>query len=222
MNPVTCKSNEMRIEQIPVSESENTSVPNSKHTPSSDEQLAVLAQQGDAAAETQLLEKYKPLVRARAREMYLAGGDRDDLIQEGMLGLFKAVRSYDPEREASFSTYATLLVARQIYNAVAAAQRQKHQALNHSVSMTEIEEQQDGLLMGTAESPEAIVTDLENTRELKERIFERLSPMEKKVLEQYLEGYDYLQIASRMNRPPKSIDNALQRIRGKVSRLIFE
>ena len=187
----------------------------------SDEQLVRQAQQGDAAAEALLLEKYKPLVRSRARELFLAGGDRDDLLQEGMLGLFKAVRTYDPEREASFGTYARLLVSRQIYNAVAAAQRQKHQALNQSVSMTEIEEQQDTMALGTAQSPESIVMDLENARELRETIFSLLSPMEKKVLEQYLEGYDYLQIAARMDRPAKSIDNALQRIRGKVARLVF-
>ena len=187
----------------------------------SDEQLVRQAQQGDAAAEALLLEKYKPLVRSRARELFLAGGDRDDLLQEGMLGLFKAVRTYDPEREASFGTYARLLVSRQIYNAVAAAQRQKHQALNQSVSMTEIEEQQDTMALGTAQSPESIVMDLENARELRETIFSLLSPMEKKVLEQYLEGYDYLQIAARMGRPAKSIDNALQRIRGKVARLVF-
>lgn len=187
----------------------------------SDEQLVRQAQQGDAAAEALLLEKYKPLVRSRARELFLAGGDRDDLLQEGMLGLFKAVRTYDPEREASFGTYARLLVSRQIYTAVAAAQRQKHQALNQSVSMTEIEEQQDTMALGTAQSPESIVMDLENARELRETIFSLLSPMEKKVLEQYLEGYDYLQIAARMGRPAKSIDNALQRIRGKVARLVF-
>ena len=187
-----------------------------------DEQLVLLAQSGDAAAEALILEKYKPLVRSRARELFLAGGDRDDLLQEGMLGLFKAVRNYDPQREASFGTYARLLVTRQIYNAVAAAQRQKHQALNQSVSMTEIEEQQDTLALGTAESPESIVMDLENARELREKIFGLLSPMEKKVLEQYLEGYDYLQIAAQMSRPAKSIDNALQRIRGKVARLVFE
>lgn len=200
--------------------SENTAVHEDKPA-AADEQLAALAQQGDAAAEAQLLEKYKPLVRARARELFLAGGDRDDLLQEGMLGLFKAVRSYDPEREASFGTYARLLVTRQIYNAVAAAQRQKHQALNQSVSMTEIEEQQETSLLGVSQSPETIVMDLENARELREEIFSLLSPMEKKVLGLYLEGYDYLQIAASMKRQPKSIDNALQRIRGKVARHAF-
>ncbi len=188
----------------------------------SDEELAARARQGDAAAETLLLEKYKPLVRSRARELFLAGGDREDLIQEGMLGLLKAVRSYDPNREASFGTYARLVVSRQIYSALAAAQRQKHQALNQSVSMEEIEEQQDRLALGTSDSPEAILLDLENARELREMIFAALSPMEKKVLALYLEGYDYLQIAARMERPVKSIDNALQRIRGKVARMVFQ
>lgn len=192
------------------------------NTAASDEELAVRARQGDAAAETLLLEKYKPLVRSRARELFLAGGDREDLIQEGMLGLLKAVRSYDPKREASFGTYARLVVSRQIYSALAAAQRQKHQALNQSVSMEEIEEQQDRLALGTSDSPEAILLDLENARELREMIFAALSPMEKKVLALYLEGYDYLQIAARMERPVKSIDNALQRIRGKVARMVFQ
>ena len=192
------------------------------NTAVSDEELAARARQGDAAAETLLLEKYKPLVRSRARELFLAGGDREDLIQEGMLGLLKAVRSYDPKREASFGTYARVVVSRQIYSALAAAQRQKHQALNQSVSMEEIEEQQDRLALGTSDSPEAILLDLENARELREMIFAALSPMEKKVLALYLEGYDYLQIAARMERPVKSIDNALQRIRGKVARMVFQ
>ena len=192
------------------------------NTAASDEELAARARQGDAAAETMLLEKYKPLVRSRARELFLAGGDREDLIQEGMLGLLKAVRSYDPKREASFGTYARVVVSRQIYSALAAAQRQKHQALNQSVSMEEIEEQQDRLALGTSDSPEAILLDLENARELREMIFAALSPMEKKVLALYLEGYDYLQIAARMERPVKSIDNALQRIRGKVARMVFQ
>ncbi len=184
-----------------------------------DEELLALAQQGDEAAEEYLLEKYKPLVRSRARELYLAGGEQDDLLQEGMLGLFKAIRRYDPEREAAFATYARLLISRQIYSAIASSQRQKHQALNQSVSMTEWEEQQESGLTAAAESPESIVLDLENTRELRRQIDGLLSPMERKVLEYYLNGYDYLQIASKMNRPAKSIDNALQRIRGKVSRL---
>ena len=192
------------------------------NTAVSDEELAARARQGDAAAETLLLEKYKPLVRSRARELFLVGGDREDLIQEGMLGLLKAVRSYDPKREASFGTYARVVVSRQIYSALAAAQRQKHQALNQSVSMEEIEEQQDRLALGTSDSPEAILLDLENARELREMIFAALSPMEKKVLALYLEGYDYLQIAARMERPVKSIDNALQRIRGKVARMVFQ
>ena len=187
-----------------------------------DEELLALAQKGDETAEEYLLEKYKPLVRSRARELYLAGGEQDDLLQEGMLGLFKAIRKYDPAREASFATYARLLISRQIYTAIASSQRQKHQALNLSVSMTEWEEQQENGAAAAAESPESIVLDLENTRELRKKIDELLSPMERKVLEYYLNGYDYLQIAEKMNKPAKSIDNALQRIRSKVSKMLFQ
>ncbi len=186
-----------------------------------DEELLLEAQNGDEAAETYLLEKYKPLVRSRARELYLAGGDREDLLQEGMLGLFKAIRGYDASREASFATYARLLISRQIYSAVEASQRQKHQALNRSVPISEMEGDDAVSAIGAAESAEDIVLDLEHTRELREKIDTLLSPMERRVLALYLQGYDYLQIADRMGRPAKSIDNALQRIRGKVSRLLF-
>ncbi len=186
-----------------------------------DEEILRFAQRGDEAAEEFLLEKYKPLVRSRARELYLAGGEQEDLLQEGMLGLFKAIRRYDSDREASFATYARLLISRQIYSAITSSQRQKHQALNQSVSMTEWEEQQEKGSTAAAESAESIVLDLENTRELRNKINALLSPMEHKVLEYYLSGYDYLQIAEQLNRPAKSIDNALQRIRAKVSRLMF-
>ena len=124
-------------------------------------------------------------------------------------------------REASFATYARLLISRQIYSAVEASQRQKHQALNRSVPISEMEGDDAVSAIGAAESAEDIVLDLEHTRELREKIDTLLSPMERRVLALYLQGYDYLQIADRMGRPAKSIDNALQRIRGKVSRLLF-
>lgn len=190
-------------------------------TEKTDEQLLVLAQQGDETSETILLEKYKPLVRSRARELFLAGGDHDDLLQEGMLGLFKAIRSYDSARGISFGAYARVLISRQIGRAILAAQRQKHHPLNQSVSLTEIEERQGDGVLGTAASPETILLELENTRELRAQIDALLSPMERKVLEQYLLGYDYLQIAEAMKKPTKSIDNALQRIRRKVAALLF-
>ncbi|MCF0145362.1 MAG: sigma-70 family RNA polymerase sigma factor [Eubacterium sp.] len=183
-----------------------------------DEELALLSQKGDEGAEEYLLEKFKALVRIRARELFLAGGEQEDLLQEGMLGLFKAIRHYDPDKEASFQTFARLLVSRQIYNAIAVSQRQKNQALNQSVSVDDLDE----CMRGTAESPENIVLGLENARELRQKIDEALSPLEKEVLEQYLDGVDYLQIASDMKRTPKSIDNALQRIRAKVSRLLWQ
>ena len=186
-----------------------------------DEELLALAQRGDEVSETILLEKYKPLVRARARELYLAGGDHDDLLQEGMLGLFKAIRSYDAARGISFGAYARVLISRQISRAILAAQRQKHHPLNQSVSFAEIEERQGEQALGTVSSPETILLELENTRELRGKIDALLSPMERKVLEAYLAGYDYLQIAEAMGKPAKSIDNALQRIRRKVASLLF-
>lgn len=185
-----------------------------------DEELLACAKAGDENAEEILLEKYKPLVRARARELFLVGGDQDDLLQEGMLGLFKAIRHYDPSEEASFATYARLLISRQMYTAIESARRQKHRALNASIPMSDLEEQQEDSLLGTAESPEAIVLDLERTQELRAAIDEALSPMERKVLDVYLQGYDYQQIAEQMGRSPKSIDNALQRIRTKAAKIV--
>ena len=186
-----------------------------------DEELLTLTQTGDEEAETRLLEKYKPLVRACARELYLAGGEKEDLIQEGMMGLFKAIRSYNAEKGASFATYARLLISRQIYNAVAAAQRQKHQILNQSVTLSGYEEEREDGTGRVADSPETIFLDLETTRELRQKIDDHLSPLEREVLAWYLQGYDYLQIAEKTGRTAKSIDNALQRIRGKVSHLLF-
>ena len=155
----------------------------------------------------------------RARELYLAGGDREDLLQEGMFGLFKAIRDYDPSREASFATYARLLIDRQMYTAIQASQRQKHQPLNNSVSITELENGSGEANLGVADSTESIVIDLENTALLRRQIDAALSPLERNVLVLYLEGMDYLQIAQRLDRKPKSIDNALQRIRAKVEKL---
>ena len=185
-----------------------------------DEELLKRAKEGDESAEEQLLEKYKPLVRARARELFLTGGDQDDLLQEGMLGLFKAIRHYDPAEGASFAGYARLLISRQLYSAIESTNRQKHRALNTSIPMSDLEEQQEDALLGTVASPEAILLDEERTRELRESIDKALSPMERKVLDIYLQGYDYRQIAEEMGRPPKSIDNALQRIRAKAAGIV--
>ncbi len=182
-----------------------------------DEQLVRAYQDGDMSAADHLINKYKPMVRARARELYLAGGDQEDLLQEGMLGLFRAIREYDPERETSFFTYAWLLVSRQMYSAIEAAGRKKHQVLNQSVSISELEEGGSDLHLGSVRSPEDIFFSEENARMLMKRIDENLSPLERQVLKLYLEGENYQQISTALGKPPKSVDNALQRIRSKVT-----
>ena len=185
-----------------------------------DEALVRAYREGSMPAAECLLNRYKPMVRARARELYLAGGDHEDLLQEGMLGLFRAMRDYDSGRETAFSTYAWLLVSRQMYTAIEAAGRKKHQVLNQSVSISELEEGQEDMQLGPVRSPEDIYFGRENARTLLKRIEEKLSPMERQVLKLYLEGEDYQQISLEMGKPPKSIDNALQRIRAKALALL--
>lgn len=181
----------------------------------SDEQLIERLRGGEIEISDYLMEKYKGLVRKKARAMYLIGGDTDDLIQEGMIGLFKAVQDYRPDREASFQTFASLCIERQLYSAVKNSTRQKHIPLNSYVSLSE--EAETGSLEGLwSENPEALIIDRENTGSLEKQISQTLSPMENKVLDYYLKGYSYVQIAELMNKQSKSIDNALQRIRGKI------
>ena len=139
------------------------------------------------------MEKYKGFVRKKARTMFLIGGETDDLIQEGMIGLFKAVQSYQPDKEASFQTFAGMCIDRQLYSAVQNSNRQKHKPLNSY-----------------------IIIDQESVKNLEQEIRRVLSPMENRVLEYYLKGYGYVRIAEMMGKTPKSIDNALQRIRGKI------
>lgn len=181
----------------------------------SDEELLARLREGENSISDYLMEKYKGMVRQKARAMFLIGGDTDDLIQEGMIGLFKAVQDFKPQREASFQTFARLCVDRQIYNAIQTSRRQKHQPLNSYVSLSteEVREHEEELL---TENPESIVIDKENTRALKERIRKQLSAMENQVLDYYLEGEGYVKIAELLGKSPKAIDNALQRIRAKI------
>lgn len=180
-----------------------------------DERLIQMLREGDQEISGYLLEKYKDMVRKEARTMYLIGGETDDLIQEGMIGLFKAIRDYDPGKEASFRTFAKICIDRQLYGAIQGSNRQKHQPLNSYVSLSqEDEEIHLGELL--EQNPESIVIDRESARDLEQRIHDCLSSLENQVLAYYLKGYGYVQIGKLLNRPPKSIDNALQRIRGKV------
>ncbi len=167
-----------------------------------------------------LMEKYKPLVRKRARTLFLAGGDQEDLLQEGMMGLFKAIREYDPHRGASLATFASLCITRYMLTAIEASQRRKHQPLNSSISFGELEHTGGELILSMEGDPESIMLDQERTCTLLEAIHGILSPYENRVLEAYLQGLDYLQIAENLNKTPKSVDNALQRIRTKVQGLL--
>lgn len=194
-----------------------------KKSKNTDEELAQLYQAGDPEAADILLEAYKPLVRRLSRELYLIGGDREDLLQEGMMGLFKAIRTFDAKRKSSFSAYAYLLISRSLYTAIAASHRRKNSPLNESVSMNELEESQketQALGQDLMQSPENILIDRESALSLQDKIEQRLSPLEQKVFDLYLEGLDYQEIARMLNRKPKSVDNALQRIRTKTSDIL--
>lgn len=180
-----------------------------------DEELLRMMRNGKSEVADYLVDKYKYLVRQKARALYLAGGDQEDLIQEGMLGLFKAIQGYQEDREASFATFAALCIDRQLYSAISMSQRQKHQPLNSFVSLSEPVSEQE-LRLIDEETPEEILINHENLDRIHEKIRKILSPFEYEVLQLYLKGYGYQQIARQMQKPPKAIDNALQRIRSKV------
>lgn len=181
----------------------------------SDEELIARFRGGEKEILDYLMDKYKDVARKAARAMYLIGGETDDLVQEGMIGLFKAVRDYDPEKSASFKTFARICIERQLYNAIQGSNRRKHQPLNSYVSLSqEDEEIHIGELL--AQSPESIIIDREIAHDTEQKIHDCLSPFENQVLDYYLRGYGYVQIGEILGKAPKSIDNALQRIRGKV------
>uniref|UniRef100_UPI003FEDBCB0 sigma-70 family RNA polymerase sigma factor n=1 Tax=Roseburia sp. TaxID=2049040 RepID=UPI003FEDBCB0 len=186
-----------------------------------DEQLIERLRSGETQIMEYILDKYKPLVRKKANAMYLIGGETDDLIQEGMIGLFKAIRDYDAGRETSFFHFAELCISRQLYNAVEASNRKKHAPLNSYVSFYAGSEEEgqsllDSLSSGEIGNPEDMIISQENAKQFWKQLRERLSGMEQQVLDEYLSGLNYKQIAQRMGKSPKAIDNALQRIKGKI------
>ena len=187
----------------------------SRYDQCSDEELIFRLRQGETDISDYLMEKYKEFVRKKARAMFLIGGETDDLIQEGMIGLFKAIQNYQSDKETSFRTFASLCIDRQLYSAVQNSNRRKHLPLNSYVSLSE-ENEAEHLEGVWSEDPETILIDQESTRNLEHEITKILSPMENKVLDYYLRGYGYIKIAEIMGKSPKSIDNALQRIRGKI------
>ena len=188
----------------------------------SDEELIEKLRQGEDDITDYILEKYKPLVRKKTNAMYLIGGETEDLIQEGMIGLFKAIRDYKPDKDASLYHFAELCINRQLYSALEASNRKKHQPLNSYISLSE-QEHPDAvaaeLLVDKESGPEQTVIEQEVWEEYKKRLAQKLSRMENQVLQYYLDGNHYIQIAEMMGKSPKSIDNALQRIRQKIRQM---
>lgn len=182
-----------------------------------DEELIARFREGEEGISDYLMEKYKELVRKKARAMFLIGGDTDDLIQEGMIGLFKAVRDYQPDKEASFQTFARLCIDRQMYNAIQNSNRQKHQPLNSYVSLSH-EDEEGNFEDFHMENPESILIDQENAENLREEIKQCLSSMENRVLDCYLDGNSYQKIGKLLGKSPKSVDNAMRRIRTKIKK----
>ena len=187
-----------------------------------DEELIRQMRAGDKEIVDYLMVKYKNLVRKKANAFFLIGADNDDLIQEGMIGLFKAIRDYQEDKEVSFYHFAELCISRQMYTAMEASQRKKHAPLNSYVSLYEETNEEGKMPLSevlqslTDGNPEDLVIDRDNVLAFQEKINERLSKMERQVLVLTLQGLDYQQIAEIMEKPAKSIDNALQRIKGKL------
>lgn len=194
-----------------------------------DEQVVEMCHQGDSEAEEYLLNKYKNFVRAKARSYFLIGADHEDIVQEGMIGLYKAIRDFKPEKLSSFRAFAELCITRQIITAIKTATRQKHIPLNSYVSLNKplYDEESDRTLLdvimeGRISDPEELIINRENLGNIHNKISEVLSGLEQEVLQAYLDGKSYQEIADALGRHVKSIDNALQRVKRKLEKYLEE
>ena len=192
-----------------------------------DEQIVELSHNGDLDAQEYLINKYKNFVRAKARSYFLIGADREDIIQEGMIGLYKAIRDFRGDKLSSFRAFAELCITRQIITAIKTATRQKHIPLNSYVSLNKpiYDEESDRTLMDVISGsrvtdPEEFIISREEFLRIEEKIGQILSSLEWKVLMYYLEGKSYQEIAVELNRHVKSIDNALQRVKRKLEKYL--
>ena len=188
----------------------------------SDAQLQRLAAAGDRVAEEELVKRYMQLVRACSRPLFLAGGDSEDLIQEGMFGLLSAIREFAPGNGTSFRTFAEHCIKMRLYSAIKSASRMKHFPLNDGMSLEQLSEESNSQLSACNESFHRMPEDLILARESKEELYNALSnclsKLESKVLDLFLDGLSYQDIASRLGKDTKSVDNAVQRIRHKLAR----
>ncbi|HWT75962.1 MAG TPA: RNA polymerase sporulation sigma factor SigH [Mobilitalea sp.] len=202
-----------------------------KYDALSDEEIVSRIQAEDQPAIDYLLEKYKYLVRSKAKALFLIGGDKDDLIQEGMIGLYKAIRDYQADKDNSFFNFADLCISRQIYSAIKASNRKKNIPLNTYISLytpaysenSDTEEKEalvDIITEKYVSNPEELVIDKENTSMIEYELVRRLSDLEKQVLYLYMQDLKYLQIAEVLKKEPKTIDNALTRIKTKLNQVL--
>ncbi len=193
-----------------------------------DEDVVALAQNGDGDALVYLLNKYKNFVRSKARSYFLIGADHEDIVQEGMIGLYKSIRDFQPTRLASFRSFAELCVKRQIITAIKAATRQKHVPLNSYVSLNKplYDEESDRTLLdvieGRVTNPEDLYISKEDLKNIQSQMDLLLSDLERQVLEAFMDGKSYQEIAETLGRHVKSIDNALQRVKRKLFKFLEE
>jgi len=189
-----------------------------------DKDLIAYVHKGDALAQDVIISRYKNLVKMKARTYFLVGADKEDIVQEGMIGLYKAVRDYDESKFVSFFYFAEICITRQIISAVKAATRQKHIPLNSYISFnkptSDNETVLDDILENRNLTPEEYVIDKESKDYIEENILQSLSDFECKVLSLYLDGNSYIQMAKLFSKNEKSIDNAIQRIRKKVEKIL--
>ena len=192
-----------------------------------DEDIVALCRTGDAVAVEYLLNKYKNFVRSKARSYFLIGADHEDIVQEGMIGLYKAIRDFRPEKLSSFRAFAELCITRQIITAIKTATRQKHIPLNSYVSLNKplYDEESDRTLLdvcaeGHSANPEELLISQEDLQGIHQKIDEVLSSLEQEVLSAYLDGKSYQEIADMLGRHVKSIDNALQRVKRKLEKYL--
>ena len=195
----------------------------------SDEDLINVIKSGDKSALEFLISKYKELVNMKVSKFFMIGAEKEDIVQEGLIGLFKAVKSYNPEKQNSFKTFANLCIERQLITAIKSSNRQKHMPLNSYLSLntTAYEEDEDSSLLEVfdahqMEDPLDTITKKEYYQTVENAIDKSLSDFEKQVLNRYMQGESYVQIAEKLDTPVKSIDNAIQRIRKKAIKNIGE
>lgn len=194
-----------------------------------DNEVITKIKKGDKKALNYLLDKYTDVVSMKAGKYFIVGAEKEDIIQEGLIGLFKAVKSFNPEKQSSFKTFANLCIERQLQTAIKSSMRQKHMPLNSylSLNISAYDENEDTSLLevfeteNAAEDPLDIVTKKEYYNFVEDRIEETLSDFEKQVLHRYTNGESYTQIAEKLNAPVKSVDNAIQRIRKKTVKNIL-